>query len=72
MTLVSGHSVSTVPSAAGGRCIKQSDGHRKKILPLVFCVTPGEDESVAEGASDRGQHMVERMSIFVQDTLQYT
>ena len=55
MTLVSGHSVSTVPSAAGGRCIKQSDGHRKKRLPLAFCVTPGEDESVAEGASARGQ-----------------
>ena len=65
-------SVSTVPSAAGGRCIKQSDGHRKKRLPLAFCVTPGEDESVAEGASARGQHLVERVSIVVQDIVQYT
>ena len=72
MTLVSGHSVSTGPSAAGGSCIKQSDGHRKKRLPLAFCVTPGEDESIAEGASARGQHLVERVSIVVQDIVQYT
>ena len=55
VTFGSGHSVSTVPLAVGGRCVKQSDGHRKKRLPLAFCVTPGEgNESVAEGASARG------------------